>query len=134
MRVYLDEDVYPEIKARLKHAVMWRTGPMTLSCTGSQDGPAYVEAVKRGYALDNYLQRSRSREIRQRSREAPRMSQKDLPIPIYELTERGAEDRRAKLERAWPRHERQILHLGRQLEHASPEKRHREAVSNVEQA
>lgn len=132
MRIYLDEDVDPGVKAYLEGKGHIAHRAYELGMSGMADGPAYVEAVRRGYDLIVTCNVHGPEAFHRETRRHLRCSSEELPVPIHRLWEPGIGNRWPRLRLRFRRHSRRIAGLARQLEYSDPAERHRKAVADLE--
>ena len=132
MRVYLDEDVDPGVKAYLEGKGHIAHRAYELGMSGMADGPAYVEAVRRGYDLIITCNVQGPEAFHRETRRYLQCKRETLPVPIHQLWEPGIGNRWPRLRFRFRRHSRSIARLARQLEFTDPDERQRKAIARLE--
>lgn len=132
VRIYLDEDVDPGVKAYLEGKGHIAHRAYELGMSGMADGPAYVEAVRRGCDLIITCNVHGPEAFDRETRRYLRCQGETLPVPIHQLWEPGIGNSWPRLRFRFRRHSRKIARLARRLEFTDPEERRREAVARLE--
>lgn len=132
MRIYLDEDVDPGVKAYLEGKGYIAHRAYELGMSGMADGPAYVEAVRRGYDLIVTCNVHGPEAFHRETRRYLRCKGETLPVPIHQLWEPSIGNSWPRLQFRFRRHSRRIARLARQLEFTDPDERQRKAIATLE--
>lgn len=132
MRIYLDEDVDPGVKTYLEGKGYVARRAYELGMSGMADGPAYVEAVRRGYDLILTCNVHGPEAFHRETRRYLRCKGEALPVPIHQLWEPGIGNSWPRLRFRFRRHSRRIARLARQLEFTNPDERQRKAIATLE--
>lgn len=136
MRIFLDQDVHPQVKELLEkknHEVYAAPkGPSV------KDEVHYEQAVRGGFDLVITCNAGKEPKAREGNfvrnvEEHLAVREKDFPVPVHELWEPGIGNKWPGLRLRWDKHERQIEHHARQIEHTNSEKRHAQAVVKLEE-
>jgi len=132
VRIFLDEDVDPGVKSYLEGKGYVAHRACELGMSGMADGPAYVEAVRRGYDLIVTCNVHGPEAFHRETRRYLRCKGETLPVPIHQLWEPGIGNSWPRLRFRFRRHSRRIARLARQVEFTNPDERQRKAIAALE--